>query len=500
MRTKIDLVLAKIKRAVGSTWFLVASLTVFVLQALWIVLSSNLLPYDEYYHLGIIRFYAQQWSPIITWQPDTMSLYGDVTRLPSYMYHYLMSFPYRFLDIFFQTETPIIILLRLINVAFIVAGIILFWRLFIRAGVPRVLANVAVLGFVMTPIVIILGAQNNYDNLMFMLTPVFLGLAYSALTKQLSLRTLLALITVGMFTSMVKLSFLVIMGPVCLYVLLRLIMTHKKQLLPKLVAGIGFRRKGFVVVAVLFVLVGGLFVERFGVNAVRYRQLDVNCAKVQPIEVCDQYTVWHRNAVALSHYDGTYTLDGVVPFSRYWFTRLMRGNFAIFANIIPDNLNIANPYGDYRFRALLPVQITAGYWLLLAGVVASAFSLKRQFKESELVRISAVALVFLVASLWLFNYTFYVKYARAYAIQSRYILPLFLPMFVMLGTSLIHVTHSKLMRPTRGLLTVLVILYCIWGGIAGWIIRSDPTWYWRSQTVIRANNVAKSVLNRITPH
>ncbi|MBP9738891.1 hypothetical protein KBD20_04335 [Candidatus Saccharibacteria bacterium] len=500
MKSVLKNVVAAVNGALASGWFFVGTLVIFCLQALWIALSSNLLPYDEYYHVGIIEFYSRQWSPFISSQPPEMSLYGDVTRLSSYLYQYLMSFPYRLLDVFTDNQTHIIIGLRFINIALIVGGIVLFRRLFLQAKVPQKIINVVTLVFVLTPIMPILAAQNNYDNMMFLLTPVFLGYAYAALTVKPSARTLLLLLTTGMLATLTKHNFIVIFGSVTAFVLIRLSVQYRKKLVTLLADDYKKTRRATAVVGVIFLLVFGLFFERFGVNAIRYKEVKVDCASVQPAEVCNQYSPWRRNQRALKNIPEVPEFSGPVSFSTHWVSRLMRGYFAIFANIVPQNLNKPDPYGHYVFRTVLPLPITIGYIFLVAGGLALILRAKQLWKASELNQLTIVASVALAGSLWVFNYAFYLKYGQAYAIQSRYIIPMLLPIFVLLATALVQVTRSSNLRWIRYVLASLILLYCFSGGIVGWVIRSQPDWYWPSQTVVQVNQTARDFLKSVIPH
>src|SRR6185295_11446348 len=71
-----------------------------------------------------------------------------------------------------------VIAMRLINVSLMVAGIFCFRFLLLRFFKSRTLINLALFVFVMTPLVIQLSAQINYDNLLFPLFALGLLLTY----------------------------------------------------------------------------------------------------------------------------------------------------------------------------------------------------------------------------------------------------------------------------------------------------------------------------------
>lgn len=490
----------KLQQVAASKWLFVGSLVWLALQSLWLILSSNLLPYDEYYHVGIIEFYARQWSPFISQQPAEVSIYGDLTRLPAYLYHYLMSFPYRLLDVITDNHTLIVIGLRILNVAMVLIGIMLFRKLFREAKVSERVINLATLVFVATPIVPLLSAQNNYDNAMFMLTPVVLLLAYRLVTKPTELTTLLWMGTVGMLATLIKYNFIVIFAAVVVYVTWVLVYRHRQRIVGILIGSLQKAPKAGLVAMVVFVLTLGLFTERFGVNAVLYKQVKVDCAKVQPREVCVQYSPWRRNQKALTKTSTGYLYGGAFTYTSHWVSTIMRGYYAIFANIIPENTNIPDPYGNYVFKNLLPLPIALGYSFVALGLLSLLISIKQLWRE-HLTRLTVVSSTLLVLALWTFNYTFYLKYGRAYAIQARYLIPMMLPLLVLFGQSLAMTVRRTSLGWFKWLLLTMVALYVLSGGIAGWIIKSNDNWYWpHNSLVLNANRTAKAMLKWVVPH
>lgn len=480
----------------ASTKFFIGILALYTVQALWIAISSNLLPYDEYYHIGIIRFYAQQWSPFISNQPAEMSLYGDLTRLPSYIYHYLMSFPYRVFSAFIDNEQIVVMLLRFINIAMVVAGVILFRRLFLRAKISRQITHISLALFTLLPIMSILGAQNNYDNLMLLLTPIFLSSAYRLVTEPLRLHRLFAFLSVGMLTTLVKHNFIVVFLIVSGYVFVRITLKHRAKIFEVLKKDYAkASKKLLIITTILFAISTGLFIERHGVNTIRYRQIKVDCAKVQSREVCQNYSPWRRNQSALAkNFRAENLYSNPFSFSIHWATTITRGFNAVYANIIPDDLNVPDPYGHYVFKPVMPLMLIACYvifgWVLI--VIALRF---KYFWNNEFFRLSLISFVALAGALWIFNYTFYLKYGRAYAVQARYLLPLMPPIFAVAVSGAQQVIRGRVFRQT--LLVASIGLFIYSGGIMGWIIRSEPDWYIRNDAIIHIHQNAKAVFSKV---
>ncbi|HEY5442555.1 MAG TPA: hypothetical protein VIJ68_03385, partial [Candidatus Saccharimonadales bacterium] len=141
-------------------------LGLLVLQAAWIALSGRYpMAFDEDFHLGIIRLYAHHLSPFWSGQPAGGDQFGAVARDPSYLYQWLMSFPYRFVGLFTGDQTIQVLWLRAINIGLFTSGLVLYRRLLAKTGASRAMIHTCLLIFVLIPVVPLLAAQINYDNL-----------------------------------------------------------------------------------------------------------------------------------------------------------------------------------------------------------------------------------------------------------------------------------------------------------------------------------------------
>ena len=103
-------------RLIGSNKFFYLIILLFLLQSIWIPISSRYpMAFDEAFHRNIIQLHASQWSPFITNQAPLTSKYGALTTDPSYLYHYLMSWPWRLVNLLFKSDTYKIVSLRFIR-------------------------------------------------------------------------------------------------------------------------------------------------------------------------------------------------------------------------------------------------------------------------------------------------------------------------------------------------------------------------------------------------
>lgn len=179
-------------------WVVVA---LFVAQATWLAVSASYpMIYDEYYHSGFIDIYSKHILPFINSQtPEQTVIYGDITRVPSYLFHYLLSFPYRIVGFFTDSFYIKIVSLRLINVAFVALGLIFFRKLLLQARLKKSIIHVALFCVVMLPIFPYVAAHVNYDNLLFLLTPIFLIFGLQNLrSKKPDATALISFVSVGL--------------------------------------------------------------------------------------------------------------------------------------------------------------------------------------------------------------------------------------------------------------------------------------------------------------
>ena len=113
MIEKITTTILSILKSKKFFYFVIA---VLFIQALWMALTASYpMAFDESFHMGIIQIYSHQWGPILSKTPVDSAQYGELTHDPSYLYHYLMSFPYRIIHPLVNSYAGEIIVMRLLN-------------------------------------------------------------------------------------------------------------------------------------------------------------------------------------------------------------------------------------------------------------------------------------------------------------------------------------------------------------------------------------------------
>lgn len=490
-----------VNQSLSSSKFFIFSIVFFSLHTLWLALSAHSLPYDEYFHLGFIEFYSHQLSPFIAQQPASVSYLGDITRFPSYLYEYLMSFPYRVFAFFTQDQYIITVLMRSLNIILVIFGLILWRKLLLKIGLSKRLAHLVLFVFMLLPMVVLVAAENNYDNLIFVITPIFLGFALDLLKGSFTIKNIVGFVCLGLINCLVKNQFVVIFAPTTILVVAVILRRYSfKTLMQKLHKSVKSSSCATLILLTLVsVLSAGLFIERIGVNLVRYHSINIDCARVQPFEVCYQNSPWQRNYNTIKDRPTTSSTNlygNPVSYTQHWITVMMRGFNANFANV-PQLAKPWDPYGTYRFKPLLPLLMVASYSVLVATIVCIIVGSKKWWPV-RWVRVSLILTLGYMAILWYFNYSSYLQTGQAYAIQPRY---LYLLLILLLAScaKIIQLTINNA-RLASWLAVIVIVIYIYCGGAIGWFLYARSTWYWPNETIINTNQNIQLALQKIIYH
>jgi hypothetical protein len=452
------------------------------IQAAWIALTARYpMAFDENFHFGLIKIYAHQWGPFFTHTPPNSAAYGDLVRNPSYLYHYLMSFPYRLVALFTSQETIQIIILRFLNIGMFVGGLFMFRTLLTRMRFSPGIANLSLLMVVLIPVVPFLAGQINYDNLLFLLVPTVTLIALNcsnALTasSKLPAISITTLLVACMLSSLVKYAFLPIFVGIFLYFSVMIAINKKRHVIFKRtwLSFVSLSTSLKIVLVIALLISGGLFIERYGLNIVKYGNIQPDCAKIESVDQCLQYGPWARNHIIAAN---NAAAAGEVPldpnqllFLPAWVGGMMhRLYFAI-------NYDFVNYYE-------LPLPIMTAYVIGITGFVLCCVFYRTLFRNNrQLFLLISVAAMY-VAGLLYVNYSDYLHFRTMLAINGRYLI-LILPFFFALIAAAYDILFHKI-GPIRrvipyklGLTAVVLLLTLQGGGVLTYAVRSDADWYW----------------------
>jgi hypothetical protein len=463
----------KITTLLGSKWFFGLVIAFFVLQAGWLAMSARYpMAFDEAHHVGVIQLYAEQWSPILTQQPDGPAPYGAITVDPSYLYHYLMSFPYRLLNSFVSNPIQVIVYLRLINVVFFAVSLVLFRKVLLKTRASPAVVHITLLFFTMVPVVPLLAAHVNYDNLLILLVALSLLIA-SKFREQLQKKRqcnaglMLHVVSFCMLASLVKVAFLPIFLAVAAY-LTYILVAHVGP--PhKIWRSFGknwrtLTKFNRTMAMSVFVLSLGLFFQRYGLNVIRYQNITPQCHQLLSVERCMADGPWARNYKIAKN--KTLTGGNPVTFLAGWTSGMFYRSF--FA--------INGPGGPSTYDNKPPLPILSATAIAVFGFGAyKSVRLRSKLLSHDpalvfLLFVSFVYIAFLMGKL----YYSYVDLGALVAVNGRYLVPIMLPIMLLIGLA-----YERFLRQRQQIALVIIVffLFLQGGGALSFIYNSNVNWY-----------------------
>lgn len=469
----------------GSRWFFLGIIILFVLQAVWIACSFRYsMIYDEYYHFGLIKYFSHQLLPWINNQPVSLDQYGALTRTPYLLYHYLLSFPFRLVSVVTNSLAVQVILMRFVNILLFGLGLVVFDRVFKEMKIKPILRNVTLLFFILLPIVPFVAATVNYDNLIFLLTAIFILLGIKIIKSPVAQWHQYALLVlVGMVGSLSKSAFPPIFAGGVLFIAGWLIYSKKKDFLSNIrqsykASNIQLR----LLILIPLVAVGLLFVERFGVNVVRYHSLDPSCTRLMTKDRClADYTQLRSEDLKSSRHGSP---EQFPQYAINWASTMVNTWFI-------TGSNTQGKFGT-KMAPPLPVIYTTAFLLIVVGTIAFFYKLDKLKQIPGFWFSLTIILLYLAALFWV-NFSAYNEYYQAIAVQGRYLIPL-LPLVTIFAVVALNEWFRNKKLWKLPVLLIVLIFYLNGAGLITHIVRSDDTWDWNNTTVRKLNDKTRSAL------
>lgn len=498
-----------VHRALTSNRFFYGVIVVLILQASWVALSGRYpMAYDEQNHIGIVKLYSAHISPFWDAQPPGDAPFSAVSRDPSYLYHYTMSFAYRLFDLFWKTDEAKIIGFRFLSIAMFSVGLVLYRKVLLRTRASKALVHTVLALFVLIPTIPFLAGQMNYDNMLFPLLAATLLLATGIVADIKAgtpdARKVVLFIGIGLLAGLVKFPFLPLLLAMVIWLLTVFARyygkkgthaSHGKAARSKALrqlwqSFVDLRRPVQVALALLLVVAGVLFFERYGINTIRYGTPVPACDQVLDEQRCMSFGPWKRDYdITIAKNNGTLTpvppSTGPIYFTIDEWFKLLIWQFFYSLNGPVDGFAVGFPYPVLYFTAVT--------LLGLAGV-ATILSWRRVLRMSYVKGLLLVAFLY-IAVLWLQNYSDFRQLHLATAIQARYIV-LVLPILLLV----LALGATAMLRKLPSIKAALVVLTCAvfvtqGGGIEVFILRSTPMWWWPNSVVVQANQTAQKLLD-----
>ncbi len=481
-------------RVLRSKHFFWAIMALFILESTWIAVSAVYpMVFDENTHLGIIKLHTHTWSPVFLHQPTNAGFAGELTRNPSYLYHYLMSFPYRVLASLTSSSMAQIIGLRFINIGLFASSLVLFRRVLLKARASQAMTNVILLFFVLIPVVPLLAAQINYDNLIMPLAGLAFLLAMavnerlSALGRRLPINLLLGLLTVCLFGSLVQIEFLPIFASVILWLswcIWKWTKSNRLKFWPTL--NTSWRENSLrnkLALAVPLIVAVTLFIQMYGVNLAVYHSLIPQCNQVISAQECSQNGSWERSHLAQIH--KVRADNNPLSYSIGWTYRLAVSLFYTSSGGARKAYYLSiNPLPTVFITALagfgLGLVLALRYWRRILGLYPH-------------VKLFLLAGGLYTVALWINNDRDYLHTGIKVGINGRYLLPIVpLCLFVLLlGYQQLLKGRSSL---RLGVFAIAFLLFLQGGGALTYLVYSNSAWYWQKPAIVRLNRNIQHVV------
>ncbi len=485
----------RIKTWLGSSRFFVWTIAFFVFESIWIALSADYpQAFDEDYHFGLIKTYSHYWLPFLSHQPPGADAYGAVARDPSYLYHYLMSFPYRLVSLIIHSQTGQVIAMRLIDIALFALGLILFKKVLRRAKISAALANISIFLFILIPIVPQLAAHVNYDDLVFPLTAGMCLLTYRLYDEiknhHISLATIVFFLALGLLGTQVKYAFAPIFAGAFVFILISIIRTYHRRAPHEFAKMIrtSWREQSKIyrlLLGILLVIGIGLFAQRDGYNLVRYHTFTPDCSQIVSVKSCETYSPWkadfERHQRVLKSPTPVKYENPVSYLGSWAYWMWYRLFFAI--------NGAAHGYKNYP---PLPLPAAAAFIIGILGIAAVIFWRKRIFKGNPYLVFFSLVVGFYVVALWIDGYAQYKYTDVLVTMNGRYLLPIMLLAVAIVGRGF---SLALRRRPVRkaAFAMLAAVLFLEGGGFLTFLSRSDSTWDWPDSVVIKVNDTARKI-------
>lgn len=464
-----------------SVWFFRIILSLFFISSAWIALASIYpMAFDEEFHYGLVQIYAGSWLPYGITHTSDMAQYGAATADASYLFHYLMSFPYRILDAVGLANDTIIIALRFINIAFVIVALAIFRRAFLDAGVGRATTHVALALVATIPVFTVLAAHINYDNLLLPII-AWCVLLIVHLTKQayagkpLRLRESLLLAFAVLIGMSVKYAFLPLALAMFVWLLWLVVVSYRKhkQTISSQLASYKTEwrtaSKRARRLAIGLAVISVFFASHYVTNGLSYGNPIPTCEQVFSETECQAYGPWYRNQLLVAMKPASFQ---PVTYPEYlateWFPGMtQRLTFAV-----------AGKTNDFQTELPFPALVISYVSLAVVGMVAFTIQLIRR-RSSWFMMFAGLLTLIYAGVLSVKLYGSYVSTAEPIAINGRYLLPL-LPL---LTVAFIQALRNILAPVSSRILAAVTALVFAWlivcgAGAITYIVLAHEHWFW----------------------
>lgn len=476
-------------RSLSSTKFTWVVIGVLALESLWVALSIQYPAlFDEKYHFRAIQLFTQSWWPVIYDQPRNFDDLGNLTYGNVSIYHYLLSFPLRALQLLSVPEAYQIIALRLFNITMACGALVYYVKTFDILGVKRIATNLGLFVFIMVPFVTLVTGAVSYDNAILLLTGMFFYYGLRILRNKDLTIDLFIFISLVLLACLIKFTFIPIGAAGVFFVII-----IKRRKLYEWFRDLSLnsfmitRYRSWIILAFLgLVLV--LFFVRYGVSTIQYGTPLPACEAVMEKSRCIHSGVFRYEQEQKATKDERYRLPPE-QYMQNW-TR----------SITQQTDTSAGFNGEtYEFGKPIPVN-SLFQTIVIFTSIATILLTWHLFRRKRLWAFIALTSIVLVLATFYFNITSYRLANVDLNVQIRYFMSLMPVLYVAAIHGLFSTRSLNNTRQTAQICIVMFVMLCALhgGGVMKHIITSQESWYWNSRTVRTVNSNMKEFLSHIT--
>jgi len=468
---------------VSSRYFFWGVIAFFIFEAVWVACSFRYpMVFDESFHVTITKLFSNQLSPFILNQPDFYDRYGNLSNGNATIFHYLMSFPYRLIVSLSGSFMIQIVFMRVLNIIMVASGLMIFANIFKKIGIRQVCINVALLFFALIPIVSLVAATVNYDNMLFLFTAWYLAVCVNILkSKKIIWHNYVWLVIIGCFASLVKFTFLPIFAASAIYLIFFVVKEYGKTFIAKFMQSLFLANK-LTIITTSILLAVGMFSNLYLQNVVRYGTPFPACEKTMSLERCmKSYTI--KRSINLEKTKNERPLSPLPVFTLDWIEIMTQSPGSTAATSATGRMVAANPFIAMRniifFGSIFVLVIIIYCW--------RAFSKNKGWYFLIIIASTVFMAVFID------NYLVYLKTHAMVGIQPRYLLGV-LPIVIVMAVVSVGFLFKKSRYLKVVTLLIMLLIFTQGGGLITHIVRSNCNWYWDKAIVCEANNRARDLL------
>ena len=408
---------------------------------------------DSSYHLDVSKAYSTTFG-IPQNTPDTYQ-YRDITRI-TYLYFWING---RILNIN-NGGINEIILLRLVNVVYSIGTVYVLYLLSKEVIKDKWKRLLPVFLLTNTLMFVFLSSAINYDNLANLLSVLSILFFVKFVKSKLDIKYFLWMILFLCIGSLTKFTVLPLAA---ILILLSIIEIFRKR---KLLKNIKFGKEYILLLPIL--LFGFLNIQLYGINLLRYGELEPNCEQILTHEQCLTNGVYYRDTVTFKEREINGLSDTVklilsgerVDPVRYFFKWLPNITSKVHGIMADSSL-----YMPVYFRYVYI------FFLSIGGVVGIIKWKKWNVLDRYLIAIS----LFYTSILFFFwNYSMYLRFNHYYlGLQGRYLFPVITVMYILFSKSIFFIKKDWL----RYLILIPLIILFIYGCLPFFFTNVNISWF-----------------------